>query len=170
MSALHVEMPLEMADDNALSIAANITGILTFVAAVLAGFYARSITLRNVIDTQAEVSDALEKIDFLETETDMLNNAHLASQIRQPERKYGSGDFKYFQGLYSAALQRMRRMDRELSRSVAAVTGGTRYDKLSRVKTAAAWMTSRDRIHRAIEERKAESSRIFQIQLAMLSA
>jgi len=159
-----------MSDNNALSIAANITGILTFVAAVLAGFYARSVTLRNVIDTQAEVSSALEKIDFLETETDMLNNAYLASQIRQPDRKYGNGDFKYFQGLYSTALQRMRRMDRELSRSVAAVTGGTRYDRISRVKTAAAWMTARDRVHRAIEERKAESSRIFQIQLAMLSA
>lgn len=75
--------------DSALSIAASITGILTFVGAVVAGFYARAIALRNAIDTQAEVARALEKMDFLETETIMLNNAYLAAQIRQPDRKYG---------------------------------------------------------------------------------
>jgi hypothetical protein len=157
-------------DDNALSIAANITGILTFCAAVLAGFYARSVNLRNAIDTQAELSRALDQLDFLETETDMLNNAYMASQIRQPERRYGSGDFVYFQGLYVASLQRMRRMNSNLVQSIAAVTGGDRYDRIARIRTAAAWMGARDQIHRDIEERKAESSRIFQIQLAILSA
>jgi hypothetical protein len=156
--------------DSPLSIAASITGILTFVAAVVAGFYARAIGLKNAIDTQAEVSSALEKIDSLETETDMLNNAYLASQIRQPERKYGNGDFKYFQGLYANSLQRMRRMDSELRQSAALVTGGSQYETISRVKTAANWLAFRDRIHKEIEERKAESARIFQIQLAMLSA
>jgi hypothetical protein len=156
--------------DSPLSIAASITGILTFVAAVVAGFYAHTISLKNAIDTQAEISRAFEKIDFLATETDMLNNAHLASQIRQPEQRYGNGDFRYFQGLYENSLQRMRRMDRELRRSIAAVTGGSRYDNISRIKTAAAWMAARDRIHREIEERKAESARIFQIRLSILSA
>jgi hypothetical protein len=156
--------------DSPLSIAASITGILTFVAAVVAGFYAHAISLRNAIDTQAEIYTALEKIEFLETETDMLNNSYLASQIRQPERKYGSGDFKYFQGLYRDSLQRMRMMDRELRDSAARVTGGSRHDRMSRVKAAANWMAARDHIHRDIEERKAESTRIFQIQLAMLSA
>jgi hypothetical protein len=159
-----------MAQDSPLSIAASITGILTFVAAVIAGFYAHAISLKNAIDTQAEVSTALEKIDFLETETNMLHNAYLASQIRQPNRQYGTGDFKYFQGLYAQSLDRMRKLDRGLSKSAALVTGGNRYDKMSRVKTAATWMASRDRIHKEIEERKAESSRIFQIQLSMLSA
>jgi len=159
-----------MAQDSPLSIAASITGILTFVAAVVAGFYAHAIGLKDAIDTQAEVSQALEKIDFLETETDMLNNSFLASQIRQPERKYGSGDFKYFQGLYAQSLQRMRMLDRGLRKSAVAVTGDNGYGKISRVKTAAAWMAARDRIHKQIEERKSESSRIFQIQLAMLSA
>jgi hypothetical protein len=159
-----------MAQDSPLSIAASITGILTFVAAVVAGFYAHAISLKNAIDTQAEVSSALEKIDFLETETNMLNNAYVASRIRQPNRKYGSGDFKYFQGLYAQSLDRMRKLDRGLRKSATLVTGGNRYDKMSRVKTAATWMASRDRIHKEIEERKAESSRIFQIQLAMLSA
>jgi hypothetical protein len=100
----------------------------------------------------------------------MLNNAHLASQIRQPEQRYGNGDFRYFQGLYENSLQRMRRMDRGLRKSIAAVTGAGRYDKISRIKTAAAWMAARDRIHREIEERKAESARIFQIRLSILSA
>ena len=159
-----------MAQDSALSIAASITGILTFVAAVIASFYAHAISLKNAIDTQAEVSSALEKIDFLETETNMLHNAYLASQIRQPNRQYGSGDFKYFQGLYASTLERMRNLDRGLSKSAAVIAGANRYDKVSRVKTAATWMASRGRIHRDIEERKQESSRIFQIQLAMLSA
>lgn len=156
--------------DSPLSIAASITGILTFVAAVVAGFYAHAVSLKNAIDTQAEVASALEKIDFLETETNMLNNAYLASQIRHPERKYGSGDFKYFHGLYGQSLERMRTMDRELQKFATLITGGNRYDKVSRVKSAAAWMTARDRVHKAIEERKAESTRIFQIQLAILSA
>ncbi|TVY83032.1 hypothetical protein LSUE1_G003764 [Lachnellula suecica] len=159
-----------MAQDSPLSIAGSLTGILTFVFAVIAGFYARAISLRSAIDTQAEVSSALEKIDFLETETDMLNSAFLASQIRHPDRTYGKGDFKYFQGLYGQSLNRMRKMDRELSKSAALVTGGNRYDKISRVKTAAAWMSARNQMHKDIEERKAESHRIFQIQLAMLSA
>lgn len=159
-----------MAQDSPLSIAGSLTGILTFVFAVVAGFYARAISLRNRLDTQAEVSRALEKIDFLETETNMLNNAYLASQIRHPDRSYGKGDFKYFQGLYGQALDRMRRMDRELRRNAALVTSGDRYDKISRVKAAAAWMGARDQIHKDIEERKNESQRIFQIQLAMLSA
>ena len=158
-----------MADDSALSIAASITGILTFVAAVMAGFWAHSITIRNAIDTQAELSNALEKIDFLETETEMLNNVYQASLIRQPDRKYGSGDYNYLQGKYVAALERMRRMDRGLRKSAVAVTG-TSYDQISRVKTAATWMAARQRIHKDIEERKAESARIFQIQLAILSA
>ncbi|TVY29650.1 hypothetical protein LHYA1_G000895 [Lachnellula hyalina] len=157
-----------MSQDSPLSIAASLTGILTFVFALTAGFYARAISLRSAIDTQAEVSSLLEKIDFLETETDMLNNAYLASQIRHPHRTYGTGDFKYFQGLYSQSLQRMRGMDRELRRAAAHVTGGNSYDKMSRVKTAANWMASRNQMHKNIEERKAESSRIFQIQLAML--
>ncbi|RDL38928.1 uncharacterized protein BP5553_03268 [Venustampulla echinocandica] len=100
----------------------------------------------------------------------MLNNAYLASQIRQPERKYGNGDFKYFQGLYSQSLIRMRQMDHGLRAGAAAVTGESRYDRISRVKTAAAWMNARDQIHKDIGERKAESHRIFQVQLAMLSA
>ena len=156
--------------DSPLSIAASITGILTFVAACIAGFYARAISLRSAIDTQAEVSRALDKIDFLETETDMLNNVFLASQVRQPARNYGVGDFKYLHGLYANSLQRMRRMDGELRGNVALVIGGAEYNKRSRVKTAANWMASRDRIHKEIEERRAESARIFQIQLAMLSA
>lgn len=156
--------------DSPLSIAASIMGILTFVAAVVAGFYARAISLRSAIDTQAEVSLALEKIDFLETETDMLNNSYLASQVRHPERKYGVGDFKYFHGLYANSLHRMRRMDTEMRETATLVTGGNRYETLSRVKMAANWLTSRDRLHRQIEERKAESARIFQLQLAILSA
>lgn len=156
--------------DSPLSIAASITGILTFVAAVVAGFYARAVSLKNAIDTQAEVSAVLEKIDFLETETDMLNNAYLASQIRQPERTYGNGDFKYFQGLYANTLQRMRRMDRELRSIAAGVAGGSQFETMSRVKLATNWMSARERIYKAITERQAESSRIFQIQLAMLSA
>ncbi|KAF4630052.1 hypothetical protein G7Y89_g8092 [Cudoniella acicularis] len=156
--------------DSPLSIAASVTGILTFAGAIVAGFYARAISLRNAIDTQAEVSSALEKIDFLETETNMLNNAYLASQIRHPDRKYGSGDFKYFHGLLHQSLQRMRQMDRGLRRNAEMVTGGNSYDKLSRVKTAATWMAARNRIHQDIEERQAESHRIFQIQLAILSA
>lgn len=159
-----------MPQDSPLSIAASITGILTFVAAAIAAFYSYTIGFKNAIDTQAEVARVLEKIEFLETETNMLNNAHLASQIRLPERKYGSGDFKYFQGLYGQSLQRMRRMDRELRVSIMAVTGGEIYDRLSRVKAATAWMRARDRIHKDLEERKSESNRIFQIQLAMLSA
>lgn len=99
----------------------------------------------------------------------MLNNAHLASQIRQPDRTYGKGDFNYFQSLYGQALARMRGMDRELRRSAVAVTGGS-YDRISRVKTAASWMKERSRVHKGIEERRAESGRVFQIQLAMLSA
>lgn len=156
--------------DSPLSIAASITGILTFVAAVLAGFYAHAISLKNVIDTQAEVSSALEKIDFLETETNMLNNAYLASQVRHPERNFGSGDFKYFHGLYGHSLERMRVLDRELREYATLITGENRYDKISRVKSAAAWVKARERVRRAIEERKAESTRIFQIQLAILSA
>ncbi|KAH6683405.1 hypothetical protein B0J14DRAFT_467487 [Halenospora varia] len=156
--------------DSPLSIAANITGILTFAGAIFAGFYARAVSLRNAIDTQAEIASALEKIDFLETETNMLNNAYLASQIRHPGRQYGKGDFNYFQNLYSQSLQRMRRLDRGLRKDAEIITGGTSYDKISRVKTAANWMASRNRIHHDIEERKAESQRIFQIQLAMLSA
>jgi hypothetical protein len=159
-----------MAQDSPLSIAGSLTGILTFVFAAIAGFYARATSLRNAIDTQAEVSNVLEKIDFLKTETDMLSNAYLASQIRHPHRTYGTGDFKYFQGLYSQSLNRMREMDRELRKAAALVTGGNSYDKISRVKTAANWMASRNQIHKGIEERKAESHRIFQIQLAMLSA
>ncbi|EHK99962.1 hypothetical protein M7I_4045 [Glarea lozoyensis 74030] len=159
-----------MSQDSALSIAASITGILTFVGAVMAGFYARALSLRNAIDTQAEVSRALDEMDFLETETSMLNNAYLAAQIRQPDRKYGSGDFKYFQALYKQSLERMQTMDRGLSESAAAVTGGNSYHKVSRVKSAAGWMANRERIQMAIVERKAESHRIFQIQLAMLSA
>ncbi|TVY44517.1 hypothetical protein LSUB1_G002911, partial [Lachnellula subtilissima] len=167
----HLAIPsVVMSQDSPLSIAASLTGILTFVFALTAGFYARAISLRSAIDTQAEVSSLLEKIDFLETETDMLNNAYLASQIRHPHRTYGTGDFKYFQGLYNQSLQRMRAMDRELRRAAAHVTGGNSYDKMSRVKTAANWMASRNQMHKNIEERKAESSRIFQIQLAMLSA
>ena len=156
--------------DSALSIAASITGILTFVGAVLAGFYARAISLRSAIDTQAEVSRALDEIEFLETETSMLNNAYLAAQIRQPDRKYGSGDFKYFQGLYRKSLERMQRMDRGLREGAVAVTSGNGYHKVSRVKSAAGWVASRERIHTEIAERKAESHRIFQIQLAILSA
>jgi len=159
-----------MAQDSPLSIAASVTGILTFVFAVVASFYARAISLRNAMDTQAEVSSALDKIEFLETETNMLNNAYLASQIRHPDRKYGKGDFKYFQGLYGQSLERMRRMDRELRKNAQLVTGGSRYDRISRVKTAAIWMSARNQIHNEIEERKNESHRIFQIQLAMLSA
>lgn len=156
--------------DSPLSIAASITGILTFVAAVVAGFYARAIGLKSAIDTQAEVSLALEKIDFLESETDMLNNAFLASQIRHPDRKYGNGDFKYFQGLYANSLHRMRAMDHDMRTTATLVTGENQYERVSRVKLAANWMAFRDRLHKQIEERKAESSRIFQIQLAMLSA
>jgi hypothetical protein len=163
-----VEMSYQQ--DSPLSIAGSITGILTFVAAVFAGFWARAITLKSAIDTQAEVSLALEKIEFLETETDMLNNAFLASQIRHPDRKYGAGDFKYFQTLYGSTLQRMRIMDRDIRRTATLVTGEDQYESLSRVKLAANWMANRDRLHKLMEERKAESSRIFQIQLAMLSA
>lgn len=159
-----------MSQDSALSIAASITGILTFVGAVLAGFYARAITLRSAIDTQAEVSRALDEMDFLETETSMLNNAYLASHIRQPDRKYGSGDFKYFQTLYKQSLDRMTTMDRELRESAKVVTGGNSYHRVSRVKSAAGWMSNREKISLAITQRKAESHRIFQIQLAMLSA
>lgn len=158
--------------DSALSIAASITGILTFVGAVIAGFYARAISLRSAIDTQAEVSYALDQIELLHTETTMLNNAYLASQIRHPERKYGKGDFKYFQGLYKQSLDRLQEMDRELQQSAVSVTGGNdmTYTKVSRVKSAAIWMAARERIHRSIKQRKAESHRSFQIQLAMLSA
>jgi hypothetical protein len=156
--------------DSPLSIAASITGILTFAAAVLAGFYAHAISLKNAVDTQAEVASALEKIDFLETETNMLNNAYLASQVRHPDRKTGSGDFKYFHGLYGHSLERMRQMDQELRKDATLITGGNRYDKISRVKSAATWVKARERVRRAIEERKAESTRIFQIQLAILSA
>jgi hypothetical protein len=163
-----VEMSYQQ--DSPLSIAASITGILTFVAAVVASFYARALSLKSAIDTQAEVSLALEKIDFLETETDMLNNAFLASQIRHPDRKYGNGDFKYFQGLYANSLHRMRVMDNDMRNTATLVTGENQYETLSRVKMAANWMASRDRLHKQIEERKAESTRIFQIQLAMLSA
>jgi hypothetical protein len=159
-----------MSQDSALSIAASITGILTFVGAVLAGFYARAISIRNAIDTQAEVSRALDEMDFLETETSMLNKAYLASQIRQPARKYASGDFNYFQALYKRSLERMQYMDRALKESATAVTGGSTYHKVSRVKSAAGWMANRDRITTAIVERKAESHRIFQIQVAILSA
>ncbi|APA16147.1 hypothetical protein sscle_16g109170 [Sclerotinia sclerotiorum 1980 UF-70] len=156
--------------DSPLSIAASITGLLTFVAAVVAGFYAHALGLRDAIDTQAEISSALDKIYLLETETDMLNNAYLASLIRQPDRKYGTGDFKYFQGLYVRSLERMRVMDRELRMSAELVTKGDGYGRISRVKRKAAWMASRARIQRDIDERKTESIRIFQIQLAMLSA
>ncbi|KAM0128292.1 hypothetical protein ACHAP3_008344 [Botrytis cinerea] len=156
--------------DSPLSIAASITGLLTFVAAVMAGFYAHALGLRDAVDTQAEISSALDKIYLLETETDMLNNAYLASLIRQPDRKYGTGDFKYFQGLYVQSLERMRVMDRELRTSAELVTKGDGYGRISRVKRKAAWMASRARIQRDIDERKTESIRIFQIQLAMLSA
>ncbi|KAF7883315.1 uncharacterized protein EAF02_005235 [Botrytis sinoallii] len=156
--------------DSPLSIAASITGLLTFVAAVIAGFYAHALGLRDAVDTQAEISIALDKIYLLETETDMLNNAYLASLIRQPDRKYGAGDFKYFQGLYVQSLERMRVMDRELRTSAELVTKGDGYGRMSRVKRKAAWMASRARIQRDIDERKTESMRIFQIQLAMLSA
>lgn len=156
--------------DSPLSIAASITGLLTFVAAVVAGFYAHALGLRDAIDTQAEISSALDKIYLLETETDMLNNAYLASLIRQPDRKYGTGDFKYFQGLYVQSLERMRVMNRELRTSAELVTKGDGYGRISRVKRKAAWMASRARIQRDIDERKTESIRIFQIQLAMLSA
>ncbi|KAI9644126.1 hypothetical protein NHQ30_007479 [Ciborinia camelliae] len=156
--------------DSPLSIAASITGLLTFVAAVVAGFYAHALGLRDAIDTQAEISSALDKIYLLETETDMLNNAYLASLIRQPDRKYGTGDFKYFQGLYVQSLERMRVMDRDLRTSAESVTKGDGYGRISRVKRKAAWMASRTRIQRDIDERKTESIRIFQIQLAMLSA
>ncbi|TEY78511.1 hypothetical protein BOTCAL_0048g00390 [Botryotinia calthae] len=91
-------LPLEIMSDSPLPIAARITGLLTFVAAVIAAFYAHAHGLRDAVDTQAEISSALDKIYLLETETDMLNNAHLASLIRQPDRKYGTGDFKDFQG------------------------------------------------------------------------
>jgi hypothetical protein len=47
--------------DSPLSIAASITGILTFVAAVVAGFYAHTVSLKNAIDTQAEISRALRE-------------------------------------------------------------------------------------------------------------
>ncbi|QSZ33278.1 hypothetical protein DSL72_002866 [Monilinia vaccinii-corymbosi] len=156
--------------DSPLSIAASVTGLLTFVAAVVAGFYAHALGLRDAIDTQAEISSALDKIYLLETETDMLNNAYLASRIRQPDRKYGTGDFKYFQGLYVHSLERMRAMDRELRNGAELVTKGDGYGRISRVKRKAAWMASRARIQRDIDERKTESIRIFQIQLAMLSA
>ncbi|RAL58796.1 hypothetical protein DID88_009106 [Monilinia fructigena] len=135
--------------DSPLSIAASITGLLTFVAAVVAGFYAHALGLRDAIDTQAEISTSL---------------------IRQPDRKYGTGDFKYFQGLYVQSLERMRVMDRELRASAELVTKGDGYGRISRVKRKAAWMASRARIQRDIDERKTESIRIFQIQLAMLSA
>jgi hypothetical protein len=82
--------------DIALSIAASITGILTLIGAVVAGFYARAITLRSAIDTQAEVSKALYEIEVLETETSLRNNAYIAAQIRQPDRNYGNVNFKYF--------------------------------------------------------------------------
>ncbi|KAM3074206.1 hypothetical protein ACMFMG_002973 [Clarireedia jacksonii] len=158
--------------DSPLSIAASITGLLTFVAAVVAGFYAHALLgLRDAIDAPLEISNALDKIYHLETETDMLNNAYCASKIRQPDREYGTGDFKYFQGLYVQSLGRMRTMDRELRRSAELIDiGENRHDRVSRMKTSAAWMASRARILRDIEERKAESTRIFQIQLAMLSA
>ncbi|KAG9232837.1 hypothetical protein BJ875DRAFT_66623 [Amylocarpus encephaloides] len=156
--------------DSVLSITASITGILTFVGAVLAGFYARAVTLRNAIDTQAEVASALEKVMALETETDMWNNAYLASEIRHPNRKYGNGDFKYFNGLYRLSLDRMREMDRDLRQSAALVTGGNSYHKISRVKSATIWMANRNRIHRDIDVRKQEGDRIFQVQLAILSA
>jgi hypothetical protein len=48
--------------------------------------------------------------------------------------------------------------------------GENMRDRMERMKMAAAWMTARERIQKEIEERKAESTRIFQIQLAMLSA
>ena len=76
-------------EDSPLSITASIMGILTFFAAVVTGFYARAISLKSAIDTQAEVSLALEKIEFLETETNMLNNSYLASQVRHPEEIWG---------------------------------------------------------------------------------
>lgn len=156
--------------DSPLSIAASITGIATFVAAVIAGFYAHFLTLKNAIDTQAEVSSALEKIDFLENETYMLNNAYLASQVRHPDRNLESGQFKYFHGLYGQSLERMREMDRELREFASLITDGRGYGKRSRVKSAAAWVKARQKVRRAIEERQAESTRIFQIQLAILSA
>lgn len=158
--------------DSPLSIAASITGLLTFVAAAVAGFYAHALLgLRDAIDAPAEISSALDKIYHLETETDMLNNAYFASKIRHPDREYGTGDFKYFQGLYVQSLGRMRSMDRELRKSAESIDiGGNRHDRVSRMRTSAAWMASRARIQRDIDERKAESTRIFQIQLAMLSA
>jgi hypothetical protein len=61
-------------------------------------------------------------------------------------------------------------MDNSMRHTVTLVTGGNQYETLSRVKMAANWLASRDRLHKQIEERKAESARIFQIQLAMLSA
>lgn len=38
--------PAFMAEDSPLSIAANVVGLLTFVVAVIAGFYARALSLR----------------------------------------------------------------------------------------------------------------------------
>jgi len=153
-------------------VAASITGLLTFVAACIAGFYAHAIGLKNAIGTQAEVSNALDKIDFLESETEMLHNAWLASKLRQPEQKYTAGDFRYFERLYGDSIDRMRRMDKGLRKSAEIITGGhgSGYGKQSRARTAARWLSSRLKINQDIEERKSESLRIFQIQLAMLSA
>ncbi|CAG8976677.1 hypothetical protein HYALB_00012069 [Hymenoscyphus albidus] len=138
-----------MSQDSALSIAASITGILTFVGAVIA-----------------------DQIELLHKETSMLNNAYLASQIRHPDRKYGTGDFQYFQRLYKESLDKLSEMDRKLEESAVSVTGGNdmRYNKVSRVNSAALWMAAREKIRRSIKQRKAESNRTFQIQLAMLSA
>ena len=64
----------------------------------------------------------------------------------------------------------MGAMDREMRQSAALVTTGVGHGRISRVKSSVTWMASRTRTQRAIGEMKAESIRIFQIRLAMLSA
>lgn len=53
-----------MADDSPLSIAANITGILTFAVAILIGIYARMISLRQEVTGISKILDDISGTAF----------------------------------------------------------------------------------------------------------
>ena len=78
-----------MADDSPLSIAANITGILTFAVAILIGIYARVISLRqeaaglvkiitDISGTAITILMQLDEVTILEETTDRTDQQSLS--------------------------------------------------------------------------------------------
>lgn len=148
---------LTMPQDSPLSITASVTGILTFIVAIILGLYARALSLGKFIRIDYEILDEFIAVLGNLKETKMLEERLRASQILQ------ASESPYTRFTESGMVLDMYRLDLKSLLTLFQLLNH------SRVRRSAEWESKRGNVRQQSRKVEGLKSKIHYTQILGLS-